>query len=239
MKKSILPIALVLLIGVTTASAFIDPQLAGTTQYEGWDDMTVSRLGTSRGTFPSPPFYEGAVDWPEAIDPNKAGSANLAEFDKVSGNGYNASSSVYSPFGPSTYKIVNGSALSGLQTLVFQIDSNGSTFGASPVLNYNSGSQSVAFDFSGLTAGEFTSSGAPGSSPTPTTNNIFQWDLSGISETINSYEIVWTTTSSAAIYGMELNSSDSFSGSAVPEPGTYALISGIFMMSYILYRRRK
>lgn len=240
-----------LLLGALQASAFINANLTGTNiEFEGWENLNNANFPNSTTIPGDPPTvipqpygggFPGAVPWTATISPNTAGSDGNAEFGKVSGNGYTAGSSVYTPFTGAVFSVDSTSVVTGLETIVFQIDLGpGDTFYNSvPTLSYNSGTQSLAADFTGNTPGEnpFTNPVNPTQTGT-TTNFIYQWDLSLLAP-ITDYSIEWETGSHAQVYGMQIDTSDSFTGSVVPEPSAYSLLAGLLATFALNLRRRR
>ena len=199
---------------------FLAPSFSGTTEYEGWSDLTVNRLTgyPTNSTSTNP--------WPQPVAPNDPGSAGNAEFDKVTGGGYPAGASIYNSFSEGSYEIANDSPITGLSNVFFQVELGGGAdftggvlgeggfFTVEPVLNYNGGTQALdpttSFDYfstrvfnlpfpiEGIEDGGFTSIFA------------LQWDMSSITDPITSYEIVWTTESFVTTYALQLDSSDTF-----------------------------
>lgn len=69
----------------------------------------------------------------------------------------------------------------------------------------------------------------------------FQWDLSGITEPITSFEIQFNGVEHAQLYGARVDQSDTFvqAVTAVPEPSTWMLIGlGLAVVAYRLCSRR-
>jgi len=236
-KKTALLLAMAC--GITsTAQAYIPVSLLGATQFEGWEELT-------NANYPQTPNFggpfPGAQPWLATIAPNVSGSSGNAEFGKVSGNGFTASASVYTPFTGATFTIESTAVVPGLENVVFQIDlgPGDAFYNAVPTLSFNSGGQDLAATFTGQTTGEnpFANPVNPSQQGT-TTNFIYQWDLSSVGSAITDYTIEWTTGSHAQIYGMQLDTSDTFSGNAVPEPATYAIFAGIAALAAALVRRR-
>lgn len=220
----------------SNAMALLDINLDGSSQYDGWDDLTTARLGAGYAALPpGDPFR--AAPWAGPLASNVAGSVGNATYNKVSGTGYAASSAVYT-FGGATFEMASTSVIADLETVIFQIDL-GEGFGfltSTPVLNYNGGSQALAADYFVQTTGDFTF--AFGGPPAPTTLFAYQWDLSGIVDPITSIDVNWATDQHATTYELALTTGDTFTvASAIPEPASGALLIGA--ASLLLMRRRR
>ncbi len=209
-------------------AAFLNPSLPGASEYEGWSDMTITRLGASYGTFP------GASPWPNAIAPNESGSAGNAGFNKVSGNGFPSGSSLYAPFTSSVFEIENTDtfSLSDIETVVFQIDigpgDGGNFFDAAPTLSYNGGTQSLAADYTATASGSYPFTNPVNPTETGTTTIFqYQWDLSGLGA-VTDYEIQWTTHSHSQTYELQVDVGDTFAR-VIPEPGSAILMSAALL----------
>ncbi|MEM7469355.1 MAG: VPLPA-CTERM sorting domain-containing protein [Pseudomonadota bacterium] len=206
-RKTIYTVTFLLTAVTLSAHAtFVDPNFSGASEYEGWSDMTRTRLPG----YPDPTMGGSSTDlWPMPIAPNDPGSAGNAEFDKISGGGYPAGSSIYNSFTPGNFTITNDNPLANLATVLFQIETGASIVSA-PVLNYNGGTQAMTADIT------FNGTG-------PIDNTYgFQWDLSGVVDVITSFDIDWGTSAFAANYAMQLDSADSFS--PVPVPAAFWLL---------------
>lgn len=238
MKRAILYVSAAFAFAATSANAFINTGLGGNTEYEGWEDLTSANYTSAMG-------YSNFAPW--TISSNASGSAGNADFNKLSGTGFPATSSIYtldftdppqSGVGTGTFNVTSTlDSLTNASTVVFQLD-GGVDFFTAPTLNYNSGSQGITFDYAATTTGLFIANGPSG--PFSTTNNAFQWDLSGIGDTITSIEIVYTLEAHLSQYALQLETSDAaFVGTAVPEPSAYALLAGTLALAFCLKRRRR
>ncbi len=219
---------------VGSGAPLVTPDLAGVTEYEGWEGLTA-------GNYPDYPGFPGTAPWPEPIASNTAGSAGNAGFNKISGGGYPGSQSIYNFTTAGTFEIANTSAITGVETVVVQLDlgEGNSFFTAAPVLSYNGGSQDLAPDFekSGTGPTDFTNpaTGNPGT----TTLFGYQWDLSGVGG-VTDYAIEWTTDAHATTFNLRLDSSDRYTGnaiSAVPEPSGFGLVLALGVLGLTAVRR--
>ncbi|WOO42643.1 hypothetical protein [Rubellicoccus peritrichatus] len=233
MTKRITSITAISLLALTNyAIGALDVTLSGNSATANWADLTAANYPTSAGYNN---FMTNTAGWTTPISAD-AGSATL---DKVAGTGgYPATASIYNFTAEGSLVISNSSPLSGLETLIVQVDLGG-LFTSNPVLNYNGGSQALVADFSAITTGDFSfvNPSAPGP-PAPTSNFAFQWDLSGVVNPITSYEVAWTTDEHVTTFGIQLDTGDTFSGQAIPEPSTYAAAFGAFALVIVWVRRK-
>lgn len=232
----------------TTATGEAAPRdlgLTGTTDFDAWTTLSNS-VYAGYGNFP------GLSPWPGGIASNLGGDAEVVKVANGAGGGpYVGSGSLY--FGgfsdvPNTFggtvAAVDGSALAGLNTVVFQVqiaEAWGYDLfsGIGPVLSYNGGTQRLAATYSNTMASVFN-----GTFTTPLGEedlfiNLqgFQWDLNSISDPITSFSIEFSAVQHAQIYGMRLDQTDAVYGSAVvPEPATSAALG---LGAAALLRRKK
>ncbi|MGF1452887.1 MAG: hypothetical protein ACFB21_12535, partial [Opitutales bacterium] len=223
---------------LAASAALVGPGFSGNTEFDGWDNLTSSNY-----TPPTYPVFPGTDPWLAPIGSTVAGSAGNAVFDKVSGGGYPATQAIYNFTVPGTFEVVNSAPLSGLETVLLQLDLGiGETFFRSqPLLNYNGGAQALAADFDQSVAGPTSFTNPQTGNPATTTLFGYQWDLSGVSEAITEYEIEWTTAAHATTFQLRLDSSDDFTGNqvaaALPEPGFTGVLLGLGVM-LLAHRRR-
>ncbi len=212
------------------ARAAVSVSLPGNSEQAAWAALNATNYPGAGG---GSSYFTATAAWPAPI-PGNAGSTSGAEFAKVSGGGYFATTSVYDAGAAGVYSLSDASPLADLATIVFQIDS-GTTVGIAPVLNFNGGSQALAADYFTAVSGNHVSSGPTGSNPS--INHAWQWDLSGVAGPITSYEIVWGSTTGNHLTHFELNLSagDSFV-QVIPEPSAVVMVS---LVSLALFRRRR
>lgn len=236
LRRPSLVVLIAMLVALPAQAVFISVSLPGTSLYDGFDEMTFMNW-PGYGNFP------GAGLWPAPITPNLPGSNGLLDFDKVSGNGYPAGSSLYAPFTNSEFEIVTAAATPfDLETVVFQVDMGPGTglltfFDAEPVLSYNGGTQQLVPNFEEIGAGDY-----PFTNPTnplemgTTSAFAYQWDLRGLGS-ITSYQIEWTTFEHAQMYEFQVDVGDTFA-LVVPEPGS-SLMLGTGIGALLLIQRRR
>ena len=212
--------------------AAISVSLPGNSEFAAWSGLNNAKYPSSGGynTF-------GTNTSPFNTNPSlaalgaDAGSTINATFGKISGGGYFASTSIYNFGVPGTFVVSDPSPLSGLETVVFQMDL-GSPLAGAPLLNFNGGSQALAPVFQTSSPGNFVS-GFDGP-PAPTTNHAWQWDLSAAGAT--SYEILFTTIGHGTIFQLDLAAGDGFA-QAIPEPS--ATLFGFAALALTNLRRRR
>lgn len=164
-----------------------------------------------------------------ALSPD-SGSTLSGAFNKLSGGGYFASTSIYNFGVIGTFHMADSAPLAGLETVIFQADL-GSALGTVPVLNYNGGNQALAPDFQATSPGNFISGfGGP---PAPTTNYAWQWDLSALGAT--SYEINFGTIAHGTIFRLDLAAGDTFA-QVIPEPSSLMFAA---LGAFAFTRRRR
>lgn len=205
-------------------------------EYEGWENLNsdnedIAGLG---GTYP------GYAAWSDAIDSNTTGSYGNAAYNKTSGAGYVGGSSIYSSDTGSFSISCSVDSLDDVNTVIFQFDAglNDTWSNYAATLSYNGGGQSLTADYTGLTNGSFTNEF--GGETIYSSNILFQWDLSGIGDTITEYVISYDVAAHTQTYALQLDSSEAvLSGSVIPEPATYALLTGILALTSCAARRRR
>ncbi|CAM2772632.1 hypothetical protein [Rariglobus hedericola] len=204
------------------------------------------------------PGTEGLVEWTNVSSTNSAltpstGAGTLAPVSP----GYKASMGFYSYMGH--YSFTAGTTAGfDIANVVLQY-----TGGYNPDYSFD---QYLAFNNTtpaALTAGPvltYTYSGGTGTlTPTfssviggPTTLFIeamgsdvtfytfgWQWDLSAVTETITGISITTNVPVHTSITGVQIALSDTFAGSAIPEPATYTAIAGAIILAAACLRRGK
>ncbi|MEM9166889.1 MAG: PEP-CTERM sorting domain-containing protein [Planctomycetota bacterium] len=247
MKSAFAVLAVAGTVSGAAAQSFIDPNLPGTTDFDGWDNLTVSNPQVANANPAFPDFLTAANPWPEAIesvltqgtpgalDDDATGNAT---FDKTSGFGYPASVSIYStPFGNGTYNVSDDDIIAGLETVVFQIrigEGSAGTLAGDPTLTIN-GTTTVPLFEGGSTGIEIIPNPFGGGTiGVPTFG--YQWDVSGLGP-INSIDVDFDTAgTSTTIFALQLDQGSQFVDINIPTPGSLALLG---MGGLVAARRRR
>lgn len=209
--------------------------IGSSNEFSGWENLNNAHFPQANygGEFP------GTEPWFIPIDPNVTGSVLNSSFTKVGGNGYTATDGIYTPFGGGEFQVSSTSVVSGLETVIFQIDiGDGDVpFNAIPTLSFNGGTQQLAAAYSMISPGSFVfvNLNDPGP-PMISSNHSFQWDLSSLGP-ITSYTIDWATGNHTQVYGMQTHTGDSFTGFAIPEPSGEVLV-GFTFLGLAFHRKR-
>lgn len=229
----------------SAAAGFVDPNLPGVTDFDGWDNLSRTNPQVAAAS-PAFPGFPGGTLWPEPIeslltggvadtDPLNDDPTSDAYFDKLSGNGYPAGFSIYaSPFPPgASYEVADDTPVAGVETVVFQIQigagSSGWLVGDTASLTIN-GTTAVP-----VTQTLINDLGAvdTGFGPVAVREYLFQWDLQGLGS-VSSFEVGFAPSgTSTTITALQLHQGDTFT--LVPEPATLALLS---LGSLAMLRRR-
>lgn len=219
--------------------------LTGTVTYEGWDQLTTSRLNNNpviAGDNTTRPYgwHNLTTAWNTTLPSNLGSGMSL--LGKSGGYGYIAGSSLHQ--GAQTNSVLPGgsfsistSAITGLQTLIFQIqatDREESLFHAAPVLRF--GATNLPPAFSGLY--QTTENFAPGFGGQDLDSYAFQWDLSAQAIAAGTpMSIQWTGLVNSGIYELQLYQANTFA-QVVPEPGAAGLLA-LTGLSLLTRRRRQ
>ena len=123
-------------------AVFLSFHLPGAATYCGRSDLNFTN-------YPGYPFFPGGGLWP---GPNVPGSDGQPDFDKISGNGYPAGSSIYALPTLSVFRTENAALTAfDIGALAFQMDIGPSDelvfFDAMPTLDYNGGTPPLVPDF--------------------------------------------------------------------------------------------
>jgi hypothetical protein len=144
----------------------------------------------------------------------------------VASPGFQASVGLYS-FSNSYSTTATHASSIDIQNIIFQADASINSdfafpFSGGPRLSFNGGTQSIAASYFTITGTEnrVTSFG-----PQTYTGASWQWDLSGVTDTINSVSIMSPFSVHTSISGERIDSSGSFSVMPIPEPSAVGLIA--------------
>lgn len=194
-------------------SATVSITLPGSTESSSWVLNSTN--------YPSPVYpagFAGPVSaWGAAAAPTSGDSSAL--LNKVSGGGGFFTSYMYTEGAIGSFRIYDDSPLASLQTLVFQ---GNMSLNPTPVLNLNGGAQSVAATY-------FHQNEIPGYD-----DFTYQWDLTGVTDPITSYEILFSGHFAATSF--EIDAGSNFA-QVVPEPS--ACLLGCSALALTLIRRRR
>jgi hypothetical protein len=240
-------------------ASFVNPNLSGNTQYDGWDDYQSApsdpRTNIVASANPGFPGFPGSGAWPAAgIGSGSTGSGDATLHKTTNGTGggpYPASGSIY--FGGfsgainnngGTLAVRDATPVAGVENVVFQVQIGEAwTYdffnGALPTLSFNGGSQNLV-----ATASQLVDSLFNGTVQMPTgpedvfiNTHLLQWDLSGLGP-ITDFTVSFTGVQHAQVYGLRLDQSDSFALVSVPEPTSLAFWA-IGALAMTVSRRRR
>lgn len=237
--------AAALFAGASSAFGLIGPVLPGTTDFDGWDNLSITNPQVASTTAPFPfPGFPGAAPWPTAIDSVLTqGTTDIADDDptgdagfiKTAGNGYPASTTIYSsPFANGTYSVSDTTPVPGLETVLFQIEIGEGSAGfldATPTLTVN-GTTAVPLFEGGVQSIVDAPNPFSGPGASDATLNLatlgYQWDVSGLGP-ISSFDVAFTTAgTSTTIFQLQLDQGDTFAAvSGIPEPTSAVAVAWV------------
>ncbi len=223
-----LNILICITVGLSAAAveaALLPVDLPGTTRTAGWGDLTAVN-------YPGyPTFMTSSAAWPAPI-PQTSGTGNMT-LNKVGGLGFPSNGGgIYigtMTTGTGTFVLgtPSGTALTSLETIVFQMDVDGIGADWNSVisavnLDYNGGNQSIAPLLSLLQGQQ--SAGMIFGQPANRFQLLFQWDVTGLG--VTDFGVGWTAGTHALAYEYKIVQGDEFA--AVPEPAALPLLAAAF-----------
>ncbi len=156
----------------------------------------------------------------------------------IAAPGYQASVGLYS-FSSSYSTTASHTSTVDMQNVIFQVDASINTtfafpFSGGPLLSFNGGAQNIAASYFSLngTENRVTSFG-----PQTYTGGAWQWDLSGVTDTITSVMVMSPFSVHTSVSGQRIDASGSFSVMPIPEPSAMGLI-GLSGGLWLARRRR-
>ncbi|MDB6079842.1 MAG: hypothetical protein JWO82_3589 [Akkermansiaceae bacterium] len=226
------------------SAAYIDVSSfnLGTTSYDGWGKASEPTTTLTRANYPDYATSSGGVGtlpsyaspWAQPLGSNTAGSGD-ALFNKTSGSGAFAGAGLYQAGGTGSFSVSDSTALTGLSTVVFQMEVNYLDTGAS------FSDTAVSLVINGITYTPAFStyfSQSAGDAAVLASNKIFayQWDLTGVAG-VSSFAVNWDgPSSSGQITSLQLTQGTTFT-QVVPEPSA-AFLGSIAAGLLVLRRRR-
>jgi hypothetical protein len=227
---------------------FVDPNLAGNTQYDQWNALTSA-------AYPGYPGFPGTGTWPAPMGSNAPGSADATLNKLANGAGggmYPAGGSIYFGGFSNTINnnggklaVVDSTPVTNVANVVLQIDIGEAwTYdfwnGVLPTLSYNGGAQNVpatnTFLLNQYDNGTVTMPTGP---ETVYINSyLLQWDLSSVGP-VTDYSIAFNGVQHGQLYALQLDQSDAFANYVpVPEPATGLLMALAGTVACVALRRR-
>lgn len=180
------------------------------TSYE-WTNLT--RDNPLFADFPDPvnrPETTGYDAWPRAILPNDVDASDTnVWFNKTSGFGYPSGSSIYHSLYSGTYAVGVDDLDAGITGVSLYLNRSG---GGAVTLSYNGGTQAITATM---------------------IDGYYTWDITSLSEAVDSLTLNWSQGSHSQIFGIELVLT-----SAIPEPATWAAIIGGLALAGTAAQRR-
>lgn len=228
----------VALLSPSAKAAFLPINLSGTSVQDNWTGLTA----TNHPGYPT--YATSGNPWPGPIlATSGSGGASL---NKVSGLGFPSNGGgVYvggMVSGTGTFAVSDSIALASLETVVFQLEIEGVGADWTAVLpslslNYNGGSQALAYQFSQVVSAVNT--GTMFGQPKTNFTLAYQWDLSSIGVPISSFNVTWTAAEHSLASNIQMNQGDTMV-QVIPEPATWLLLGlGVTILGRHWMRRSR
>ncbi|MCC7085699.1 MAG: hypothetical protein IT427_11915 [Pirellulales bacterium] len=197
-------------------AALIDPNFSGNVSDDQW---TLPALSAE-----SNPGYPGGGTntnlWPSPIGSDLGGDAQL---DKTSGGGYplaaGSGGGIYTFDADGNFQVLDATPVASIQTVLLQFEISSPAI-APPVLNYNGGTQAIA----PVTTAALSA-----------TEQLFQWDLTGIGGAITHFDLNWGMGIHSQIAAIRLDQSSVMT--QVPEPLGLTLFASGSLALVLNWRR--
>lgn len=240
------------------SATLINVNLGGDTQYDGWDNLSVTNSELS-----GYPSFPGTSPWPSPIASHTAesGDAVITKVANGAGGGaFPAGEGLY--FGGfsetpntlgGTLGFVDSSPLANANTILLQVELNESFGfdlfnGTAPTLSINGMtaiSPTYSIRFERVDTGETFPAPDLGEQPVYLNSWAFQWDIAewralnpGVTD-ITSIGINLTMVQHSRLMAARLDQSSTvFDGAAIPEPGS-AVLAVIGLSGLAVLRRRR
>lgn len=244
-------VAILMCLAAHAPAQIIDVNFSGggTTQYSAWTNLSAS-------SYPGLSRWPGTNNWTGPAVANAGSASGALKWVAAGADGgpFFSSSSIYffssqqvpNTFG-GTLQVSNNSPLSGLRTLVFQLqigEATGYDFyepSGFPALSINGGAAQAALFTNLITryqSGTFPSPATGSNEPVYVNTWAYQWNLNPTN--LSSFAINFSAVTHAQVYALRMDSTTVLQEQAVvPEPGVVSLlIIGGLVLGFILAKKR-
>jgi len=153
---------------------------------------------------------------------------------------FQASYGIYSFASDYNFTTTQGASYD-IQNVVLQVELSPNTeftfpYGAGPLLSINGGQYVIAPDMFKVGASE--SRNTFGATPLVYEDAVWQWNLSGITDTVTSVSILTPVSIHTSTVGVQIDTSNSFNGFVNPVPEPSAALLSFLGLGALLRRRR-